>query len=239
MGHPIAETPKRDHGVAATHDPVSDVETHRERLGGDRPCETLDLIGRLDVRPRVRVERDPRTGGAGLVGDRLEQVDGPSPAVVRQAGRRRVARASCDDVPVRRSIERDAEDLAARDLEGPQLRPHRVEGVVRRPVDGRRDRRVDLRKAQLPGCQHAAERGALGKSLTELGALEAGPGDVVQDGIGGDRDRGSDRVGLIPEDRNRADRGIAEWTTDGQPPAQAKTLLDDVGRGRGNGHGRS
>jgi hypothetical protein len=44
---------------------------------------------------------------------------------------------------------------------------------------------------------------------------------------------------MIPEDWHRPDRRIGERTTDAEPSSQAKAVLEDAGRRRGNGHGRS
>src|SRR5439155_22888886 len=114
MRHTLAVPAKGLDWVAPTHRVVADVEAewklvHADRGGG----QPLDLTGRLHVRPGVGVERDPGTGRAGLVGDRLEKLDRPRPPGVGEPGRARIVRPAGGRVAVRRAVERDAQDLAA------------------------------------------------------------------------------------------------------------------------------
>src|SRR5207344_291707 len=104
----------------------------REDVGRDRGRQPVDLLGRLDEGPGMRVERDPRSGGTRLLGDLGEDLDRPAPAVVGQARCPRVVRASGPGVPFLRPVEGDAEDVAtARPEEADPLAD-----LLERAVDG-------------------------------------------------------------------------------------------------------
>ena len=159
-----------------------DVEAQRQDVGGDRmPRSRADLVRRFDVRPGVRMERDPGAHGADLGRDRLEELDGRRPAGIGQARRGRVGCPAGERVTVRRAVEGDAQDLPATGGQEPDPLADLVERGGRRPVDRGRDGGIHLGEAKVALGEERAELVALGKSEAQLAAVVAGPGDVVED----------------------------------------------------------
>ena len=141
------------------------------------PRQALDLRRRLDVRPGVRVERDPgtRRRASPRRPSRGARSCAAQPSSVRRGVPGRSARPA-RGVAVRRPVERDAQHLAAARDEQPEPFADLGEGRRGRSVDRRRDRGVDLGQPQARARRARPQRVALRETRGRAGSRRSRSG---------------------------------------------------------------
>src|SRR6185436_13165817 len=84
--------------------------------------------------------------------------------------------------------------------------------------------------------EHAPEGVAFREAEAQLGAVVAGPSDVVEDRFRARSEPELRDVDVVPEDRHGANRGARERSRHRQAAPEPSPFLDDRGRRRGDGH---
>ena len=142
----------------------------------------------------------------------------------------RPARASRSGDPSRAH----AQDVAGAFDQQPQPLAADRERILSEAGGAGRQRGIDLGEPEVAPCQERTQFGALRQAVVELGALVPDARDLAEDRdrVGGRR--ASVGCGVMPQDRDRPDRGV------GQRIAGAPESGAQVGRGRlvrlGRGH---
>ncbi len=121
---------------------MAGVQAHADASRVGLVEQPVDLVERLDVGRGMRVEDRLVPELRGLVGDPMQDAgECPPRRVVEARGARRLGPAR-RRVPIRRPIDRHAQDVPARLVEAPEAGARDLHGVRRRP--GRRRREGDV-----------------------------------------------------------------------------------------------